>query len=442
MVYIHGGAFNRGYSSMHDTPSMLSWSPEPFIAVSFNYRLGALGFLPSSVTEKEGILNLGLRDQILLLEWVQKNIESFGGNVEDVTVVGLSAGAHSVGHHIMNINQDRELFHKAIIESGGPTSRVVHSPGSTLHEAQYRRLLEKTGCQDEAEDSQIQCLRQVPSAKIVAAQAAVFDEYNPSIRWAWQPSIDGDLISRRPIEAWKSGKWNNVPILTGFNHNEGTYYVPKKDLLTNQDFVNFFSKLLPQLTDADLKRLSEVYPDPDTDPSSPYVDTRNLEELGISSQFKRVEAAYGHYAYVCPVRQTAHLGAAAQSEPIFLYHWALNRTVLGGANHADQMKYETMSESVRGLFDVHDRISEEFHSYVTSFILTGDPNKSPGLAPDRPKWKPFDAKVSSGNTMLLGSGNDEAAGGEAEGWAAEFVSDTWAQEQCKFWWDMSEIPEV
>lgn len=102
-VYIHGGAFNRGTASMHNTTSMVAWSEEPFVAVSFNYRIGALGFLPSSLTAKEGVLNLGLRDQILLFDWVQENIEAFGGDPGNVTLVGLSAGAHSVSkspwHH-------------------------------------------------------------------------------------------------------------------------------------------------------------------------------------------------------------------------------------------------------------------------------------------------------------------------------------------------------
>ena len=95
-VYIHGGAFNRGTSSMHKTASMVAHSHEPFVAVSFNYRIGALGFLPSGLSAKEGILNLGLRDQILLLEWVQDNITAFGGDPGNVTLIGLSAGAHSV----------------------------------------------------------------------------------------------------------------------------------------------------------------------------------------------------------------------------------------------------------------------------------------------------------------------------------------------------------
>jgi carboxylesterase type B len=95
-IYIHGGAFNRGSASMHNTAPMVAWSTEPFIAVSFGYRLGALGFLPSSVSKDGGVLNLGLRDQVLLMEWVQENIELFGGDPGRVTLIGLSAGAHSV----------------------------------------------------------------------------------------------------------------------------------------------------------------------------------------------------------------------------------------------------------------------------------------------------------------------------------------------------------
>ena len=95
-IYIHGGAFNRGSSSMHNTASMLSWSEDPFVAISFNYRVGALGFLPSSLSAKEGVLNLGLKDQILLFKWARENAAAFGGDPENITLFGLSAGAHSV----------------------------------------------------------------------------------------------------------------------------------------------------------------------------------------------------------------------------------------------------------------------------------------------------------------------------------------------------------
>ena len=95
-LYIHGGAFNRGNAAMHNTASMVGWSEAPFIAVSFGYRISAFGFLPSKLSAKEGVLNLGLKDQICLMQWVQENIHHFGGDKDNVTLIGLSAGAHSV----------------------------------------------------------------------------------------------------------------------------------------------------------------------------------------------------------------------------------------------------------------------------------------------------------------------------------------------------------
>jgi carboxylesterase type B len=95
-VYFHGGAFNRGSAAMHHSASMVAWSEKPFVAVSFGYRIGALGFLPSTLSQKEGLLNLGLRDQVHLLQWVKENIAEFGGDPDNVTLFGLSAGAHSV----------------------------------------------------------------------------------------------------------------------------------------------------------------------------------------------------------------------------------------------------------------------------------------------------------------------------------------------------------
>lgn len=99
LVHIYGGAFNFGSARDRNLANMVAWSIEPFIAVGFNYRVGALGFLPSKLTQREGLLNAGLKDQALLLQWVQDNIAEFGGDPKDVTLMGQSAGAHSVSSH-------------------------------------------------------------------------------------------------------------------------------------------------------------------------------------------------------------------------------------------------------------------------------------------------------------------------------------------------------
>jgi carboxylesterase type B len=96
VVYVHGGAFNVGKGAERNMAFFVAYSATPIIGINFNYRLGPLGFLPSGIMAKEGLLNLGLRDQRLLLEWVRANVAAFGGDPENVTLMGLSAGAHSV----------------------------------------------------------------------------------------------------------------------------------------------------------------------------------------------------------------------------------------------------------------------------------------------------------------------------------------------------------
>lgn len=437
-VYLHGGAYNRGTASMANLTGMLAYSTEPFIAVSCNYRIGALGFLNCELTAKAGLLNLGLHDQRLVLEWVHENIGAWGGDVDNVTIGGLSAGAHSAAHHMMNTNESRTLFHRVISESGAATARVVHPARSRLHEAQFKEFLRAVGCpKGLPEDEILPFLRNLPEEVVVEASIMVFDSYNPSIRWAWQPVIDDEIISRRPIDAWRSKVYHKVPILTGYNHNEGQMYVPKS-MSKSSEFREFFATLLPQLTSNDLDRLEKLYPDPATDPSSPYVETRDAKHK-LDAQYARVEAAYGHYAYVASARETANMGSAVEGQPpIYLYHWAPASSVLG-ANHGDQMWYETMDEKVRSISSSHEQMATYFHDYICSFIVSGDPNKIAGRSEGRPMWKAFQEGYGEGrcDNMIFGLENDERAGGTSEGVVAEFVDDGWAREETKFWLEVS-----
>ncbi|RDW85208.1 carboxylic ester hydrolase-4 [Coleophoma cylindrospora] len=437
-VYIHGGAFNRGSSMMHNTASMVGWSEKPFIGVSFNYRIGALGFLPSKLTFDEGIVNLGLHDQVFLLQWVQENIAAFGGDPSDVTIFGLSAGAHSIGHHILNYKEGvPALFHKAILESGAPTSRAVHPYNAPVHEDQFALFVEEAGCGKVSPSEITSCLRTQPAEMIIEAQATVFYKYNPSLRWAFQPVIDSELIHQRPIDAWNSGKWNKVPIMTGHTTNEGTYYVPP-GLSTPEGFTDFWHTLLPHYTPEDLKTINSLYPDPSKNPKSVYTESRNMTALSIGPQFKRVEAAYAHYAYACPVRQTASIVSSASSKepPVFLYHWALNQTVKGGANHGDNMWYETFDKAITSISPAQEEVSGLLHAYVTSFITSGNPNTVKGRFENRPDWKAY-TKNKAELAMTFGQGNDERAGGSSTGTPAKLVDSKWVKKECAFWWEKS-----
>ena len=128
VCYFNGGAFNFGHSRGRSVSSLVAWSSEPILGVSFNYRTGALGFLPSRLMAKEGLLNLGLQDQALLLEWVRENIGAFGGDPDNVTLMGHSAGAHSVRASESFFNLTRYLANSSSHTRGEvpKNARLIH----------------------------------------------------------------------------------------------------------------------------------------------------------------------------------------------------------------------------------------------------------------------------------------------------------------------------
>lgn len=285
------------------------------------------------------------------------------------------------------------------MESGAPTSRAVRPYNAKVHEEQFQR---EVGCPDNISNSEIfPFLCSLPDATVIKAQTAVFDKCNPSLRWPFQPVIDGDIISRKPLEAWKSKLWYKIPIMTGFNNNEGSLYVDKKMSQSSQ-FRAFWRTFLPELSPSDLDTIERLYPDPNIDYTSPYTETKE----GLGSQYSRIEAAYGHYAYVAPVRQTAHF-ASSQGSPVYLYHWAFPRITLG-ASHADNMYYETYNKSITDISEFQRELSGTLHAYLTSFITTGDPNALRHRYPHRPPWSPF--KPDKAKAMIFGDGNDESMG--------------------------------
>ena len=216
----------------------------------------------------------------------------------------------------------KPLFHKAIMESGAPTARAVYPYDHTLHQKQFEEFLQETGSSHVSEDQIMSHLRSLPVSMIVSASQDIFLKYGPSLRWAFQPVIEGPggYIPKAPIAAWRSGDWHKMPILTGFNTNEGAMFVPA-NMSKSSEFREFFHTVLPTLSESDPDTLESLYPDPLTYPSSsPYVETR----CGLGAQFKRIEAAYAQFAYIAPVRHTAHFASTASppQAPVYLYQFA------------------------------------------------------------------------------------------------------------------------
>jgi len=326
------------------------------------------------------------------------------------------------------------LFHRAVIESGAATSRAVRPYDAAIHARQFADYLKATGCPEDCpKDEILPYLRSLPSETVQAAQTKVFDSYNPSLQWAFQPVVDGDIIPRPPLHSWLSGKFHKVPIMTGFQRNEGSLYVDKQ-MNSPEQFTSFFAILLPLLSPEDIDTIDKLYPDPARYPDSPYLENRDK----VGSQYKRIEAAYAHYAYVAPVRQTAEFASAAMSSPVYLYQWALESSLIEGARHGDNMRYEAVDPSVAKISASQLDIARTTNAYIASFIATGDPNKIKPKDLPLPEWEPYDREDPK--AMVFGAENKELIGGPT-GPSAQLLPDTWGRKESEFWWSKVELSQ-
>lgn len=350
--------------------------------------------------------------------------------------ITANANGCQIGHHLLDYEDGKApLFHRVIMESGAPTSRAVRNPDAPIHEEQFQDYLRELRCPPDLPEWEIfPYLRSLPISMIAEAQATVFYKYNPSLRWAFQPVIDGDIIRHRPIDGWREGKWHKVPIMAGFQGNEGSLYVNKK-MATSDEFIDFWSTLLPQLSERDLQTIDSLYPDPSKMPDSIYKEDRL--SLGVGPMYRRIEAAYGHYAYVSPVRQTAQFAAA--HVPVYIYHWGLRSDVIGGARHGDNMLYEVRDSTTRAKSKAQDEISEVFHAHVTNFICTGSPDGTSGQSGSRASWAKYDPQ--NPKLMIYGKDNTELIGGKETGAPSELIDDVWSRKESDFWWSKVEISQ-
>ncbi len=180
MVWIHGGGYTAG--SGYLTDGMLP--TREVVLVSINYRLGPLGFLAHPDLSAEGggtSGNYGIQDQQLALQWVQDNVSAFGGDPEQVTIFGESAGGSAVGAHIWS-SRSTGLFHRAIMQSGTGFRRQPRTLDDA--EAQGERLVEALSC--DADVSAVECLREVPLETLFNALSVA----------SWRPSFDGVVFER------------------------------------------------------------------------------------------------------------------------------------------------------------------------------------------------------------------------------------------------------
>lgn len=263
MFWIHGGAYFIGFSAQPVYNGRALAETGDVIVVTINYRLGALGFLDfTSFSDPADPFdsNLGMRDILLALNWVKENIAAFGGNPDDVTIFGESAGAGCVTT-LMTMPSAEGLFHRAIAESSPATS--VYKPERAALVA--KAYLDLIGV--EAKDA-AQRLREIDAVTLAQQTTHLLDYV--ATTWpgtvAFAPIVDGDLIPGYPVAAFRAGKQIKVPLIIGTNHDEAALFKMMKSPLMpiSESSINEMFELVakdnPKLKDLEPGIIAE-YPD-------------------------------------------------------------------------------------------------------------------------------------------------------------------------------------
>jgi para-nitrobenzyl esterase len=254
LVWIHGGGFviGSGSQGIYDGSALVRRGD--VVVVTINYRLGVLGFLDLGDQGDVATANAGLLDQIAALDWVQRHIAAFGGDPDNVTIFGESAGGMSVGT-LLGCPAARGLFHKAIAQSGA--CHAVHSDRESSS-AVTAAVLSTLGLAT----PNVRQLREVPVEKLLAAQQQVSMQMlamGGKHLLPFQPIVDGDTLPRHPLDAVREGSAVGVPLLIGSNRDEWNLFGFMDPELRQLDADKIAARVQQRLPHADGARLAAGY---------------------------------------------------------------------------------------------------------------------------------------------------------------------------------------
>jgi len=363
MVWIHGGGFVAGataeqlYHGEH-------LAKKGVVVVSMGYRLGTFGFLAhpalSAENDRHVSGNYGLLDMIAALEWVQRNISAFGGNPKRVTIFGESAGAIAVSM-LCASPLARGLFHGAISQSGGSFGpiRSGGGPGENVQSLADAEQAGKAWAQKVGASTSIE-LRQLPPEKLITSI--------PGEGVAW-PVMDGWIIPDDQYRLYQAGRYNDTPILVGYNSDEGAAFPgarsPEAYIESVHQRYGSFAEGLLSLYSAGEGTLAKT--------------ARDLIR----------DTAFGWHTWTW-----ARLQSKTGKSKAFLYYFdhhpeypADSPKAGFGAAHSDEMPlvFQQFGLPGRPQENASDRaMSEIIVNYWTNFAKSGDPN-GPGL-PDWPAY--------------------------------------------------------
>ncbi|KAI8937076.1 hypothetical protein NX059_006294 [Plenodomus lindquistii] len=319
--WIHGGGFSQGggvdqrYNASFAVENSVKIG-KPIIIVSINYRLSAWGFLSGSQQVIDnGALNLGLKDQRLAMHWVQENIEAFGGDPEQVSIWGESAGAASVGFQLTAFGgRDDKLFRGAIMQSGSP---ILYGP---LREPlglanMYNELVRRTNCGVNSTGS-LECLRQLPAEQLNAAINITSLPLNVT---GFNPVLDYDFIQKRTSIQLEAGEFVHVPIISGANSDEGGSFSPQQVNNTDTFFRLMTNYSRGAVGPALATQFLQLYPD---DLSVNVIASLGDQRPGppYGAQFRRAASYFGDVVFIAHRRLTCQTWAKA-GLPAYCYRF-------------------------------------------------------------------------------------------------------------------------
>ncbi|OAQ96147.1 hypothetical protein LLEC1_03600 [Akanthomyces lecanii] len=379
-VFIQGGGYARNDNGNFNGSEVVQKSVGNVVFVNFNYRVGVLGFLASERVRKDGALNTGLLDQRMLLQWVQKYINQFGGDPDHVVIHGDSAGGGSVSYHMTAYggNDTEDLFVGGIPESPfWPTQRTV-----AQMEFQYTRLLNDTDC-----DS-LSCLRKLDvrilgNTSMPSPFPGAHSE-DPAPLWYWLPVIDGGFVQDHMYSQFLTGRFKRVPMLVGDDTNEGTYFASNAS--TETEALSFMRSNYPRLQKWQLDLVGTIYPKKDPFPKH-------------AAYFPTAAAAYGDCTFVCAGNTMADaVSLFVGQDKSWNYHYNVadpDQVAAGnGVPHVAELGAIFGPESVQGqaaasLKTTNAAIVPVTMAYFTSFVRFLDPNTS--RHPGSPVWQNWGA---------------------------------------------------
>lgn len=393
MVWIHGGGnFSGGANIPIPIISSQLWYDGQYFAsnngvvlVTFNYRLGPFGFFahPELADEGQSVGNQGLLDQRLVLQWVKNNIKKFGGDPDNVTIFGESAGAADVCYHVASPGS-RGLFHRAISQSGGCTARSI-GPEEEVGIAGPKMLAcgKAVGCDEGV--GQLECMRNVSVDILLenSNQPSPGDGDTNFVEGEWSFAVvlggPDAFLPGTPRSLFESGNIAQVPYLLGANTDEGTTFVWQAESLTSDE--EYQADLAARFGDyAD--EVYTMYPPDDFDSDYDLARENVITDSGL----------------LCSTHDTARLASDAGLD-VFMYNfnvpWSLLPVILK-AGHASEISH-VFGKPYVGLFESTTTIEESqqvadaMNTYWAAFALNGNPNWSgapalwPSFFPDNDK---------------------------------------------------------